>query len=53
MESSLALPLRLAALGLIQGLLCLHTNFKVFGSGSLKNAIGILIAISLNVDCLV
>ena len=48
MESSLALPLPLAALGLIQGLLCLHTNFKVFSSGSLKNAIGILIGIALN-----
>ena len=32
----------------IQGLLCFHTNCKFFGSNSVKNAIGSLIGIALN-----
>ena len=32
----------------IQGLLCFHTNFKIICSGSVKNAISILIENSLN-----
>ena len=32
----------------IRGLLCLHTNFKIFCSSSVKNAIGNLIGIALN-----
>ena len=32
----------------IQGLLCFHTNCEVFCSGSVKNAIGSLIGIALN-----
>ena len=32
----------------IQGVLCFHTNFKIFCSSSVKNAIGILIGIALN-----
>ena len=32
----------------IQGLLCFHINLKCFCSSSVKNAIGILIGISLN-----
>ena len=32
----------------IQGLLCLHNNFKIFCSGSVKNATGNLIRIALN-----
>ena len=32
----------------IWGLLCLHTNFKIFCSSSVKNAIGNLIKIALN-----
>ena len=32
----------------IQGLLCLHNNFKIFCSGSAKNATGNLIRIALN-----
>ena len=32
----------------IHGLLCLHTNFKIFCSSSIKNAIGNLIGITLN-----
>ena len=30
------------------GLLCFHTNFEIFCSGSVKNAIGNLIGIALN-----
>ena len=32
----------------IQGLLCFHTNCKIFCSSSVKNAIGSLIGIALN-----
>ena len=32
----------------IQGLFCLYTNFAIFCSGSMKNAIGNLIGIALN-----
>ena len=32
----------------IRGLLCLHTNFKILCSSSVKNAIGNLIGIALN-----
>ena len=32
----------------ILGLLCFHTNFKIICSSSLKNAMGILIGIALN-----
>ena len=32
----------------IWGLLCLHTNFKIFHSSSVKNAIDNLIGIALN-----
>ena len=32
----------------IRGLLCLRTNFKTFCSSSVKNAIGNLIGIALN-----
>ena len=32
----------------IRGLLCFHTNCAIFCSGSVKNAIGILIGIALN-----
>ena len=32
----------------IQGLLCFHTYFKIFFSSSVKNAIGNLIGIALN-----
>ena len=31
-----------------QGLLCFHTNFKILCSSSVKNAIGNLIGIALN-----
>ena len=34
----------------IQGLLCLHMNCEVFCSGSVKNAIGNLIGIALNLQ---
>ena len=30
----------------IRGLLCLHTNFKIFCSSSIKNAIGNLIGVN-------
>ena len=33
----------------IRGLLCFHTNCEIFGSSSVKNAIGSLIGIALNV----
>ena len=32
----------------IQGLLCFHMNCEIFGSSSVKNAIGNLIGIALN-----
>ena len=32
----------------IQGLLCLHTNFKIICSSAVKNTLGILIGIALN-----
>ena len=32
----------------IQGLLCFHTNCEIFCSSSVKNAIGSLIGIALN-----
>ena len=32
----------------IRGLLCFHTNLKIFCSSSVKNAIGNLIGIALN-----
>ena len=32
----------------IRGLLCFHTNCKIFCSSSVKNAVGNLIAIALN-----
>ena len=32
----------------IWGLWCLHTNFKIFCSSSMKNAIGNLIGVALN-----
>ena len=35
----------------IQGLLCFHTNCKISCSSSVKNAIGNLIGIALNLDC--
>ena len=34
----------------IQGHLCLHTNFKFISSSSVKNVLGILIGISLNLQ---
>ena len=34
----------------LQGVLCLHTTFKIFCSSSVKNAIGNLIGIALNVQ---
>ena len=34
----------------IQGLLCFHTNCKIFCSSSVKNAIGNLIGIALNLQ---
>ena len=43
-----ALLLSLKIVLAIWGLLCLHTNFKIFCSSSVKNAIGNLIGIALN-----
>ena len=34
----------------IQGLLCFHTNCKIFCSSSVKNAIGNLMGIALNLE---
>ena len=39
-------PLKIALV--IQGLLCFHTNFKIICSNTVKNAIGNLIRIALN-----
>ena len=46
-----ALPISFFSLKIvlaIQGLLCLHTHFKMICSSSVKNAIGNLIGIALN-----
>ena len=36
----------------IQGLLCFHMNCEIFCSSSVENAIGNLIGITLNLDCI-
>ena len=43
-----ALFLFLKTVVVIQGLLCFHRNFRIICSSSVKNAIGILIGIALN-----